>query len=357
MKNIDLSILVSTVLLTLFGILMVYNASSVVAFRDFGDKYYFVRDQVLWAAIGFLTLFAFSLIDYHFWRTFALPLLLGTIVFLMAVFIPGIGIKKLGASRWLDFKLFILQPTELAKLSLTIYLAAWFSNPEKGRIWAFLLLLLLFLGFIIAQPDMGTGIILASTSLVIYFLSGANIFQFFILLPAFLVLGFLAIKVAPYRMDRLLSFLNPLRDPQGTSYHIQQILIALGTGGLTGLGLGQSIQKYEYLPESTTDSIFAVIAEEIGFLGSLILIIVFVFLFFRGFKIALSARDNFGKLLAGGIVSFLGIQTLINLGSQVALFPLTGVPLPFISYGGSSLIVSLASIGILLNISKTSSSR
>lgn len=353
MKKIDFFPFLVAVILTLFGIVMIYDASSVIAFRDFGDKYHFLKDQTLWAAIGLSIIIIFSFIDYHFWQKIALPLLLITLVFLLGVFIPGFGIKALGARRWLDFKVFVLQPTDFAKISLSIYLAAWFANKERGRLWAFILLLGFVLGLVILQPDMGTAIILAATALVIYFLSGANILHFLAMLPLLIGLLVVLIKFVPYRMARVLTFLNPLRDPQGASYHIQQILIALGSGGFLGLGLGQSRQKYEYLPESTTDSIFAIIAEEVGFLGSLVLIGLFIFLFFRGFKIATSAKDNFGKLLAGGLVSFLAIQTLINLGAQVALLPLTGVPLPFISYGGSSLIISLAAVGILLNISKT----
>lgn len=353
MKKIDFIILLITLALTLFGILMVFNVSGVIGFRDFQDKYYFFKGQILWATIGWVGLFIFSFIDYRFWKKMALPLLLLTIILLVAVFIPGFGVKALGATRWLDFKFFTLQPTEFAKLALSIYLAAWFSSKEKGRFWAFLILLGTLLGLVIAQPDMGTGIILGAMSVVIYFLSGARILHLLFIIPALLGAFILFVKIAPYRMARVLTFFDPFSDPRGSSYHIQQILIALGSGGLLGLGLGQSKQKFEYLPESTTDSIFAVIGEEIGFLGSVVLISLFIILFFRGFKVASQAPDNFGKLLAGGLISYLAIQTIVNLGAQVALIPLTGVPLPFISYGGSSLIIALVSIGILLNISKS----
>lgn len=355
MRRVDLSILVATIVLVLFGIVMVYDVSSVIAFRDFADKYHFIKDQVMWVALGLVCLFIFSIIDYHLWGKLAVPLLLLTIIFLVGVFMPGFGVKLLGASRWLDFKLFLFQPTEFSKLALTIYLAAWFSNKEKGRFWAFLLLLVIVLGLVIAQPDMGTAVILAGTSLVIYFLSGANLMHFLLLAPVGIAAAVIFIKIAPYRMARILTFLDPLRDPQGASYHIQQILIAVGSGGLLGVGLGQSRQKYEYLPEAVTDSIFAIVAEEIGFIGTSLIILLFIFLFARCFKVAGEAKDHFGRLLAGGITAFLVIQTVINMGAQVALLPLTGVPLPFISYGGSSLIVSLSAIGILLNISKTRS--
>lgn len=353
MKKIDTLVLLVIFFLTIFGILMVYNASSVIGFHDFGDKYYFVKNQVLWAAIGFTALGIFSIIPYQLLKRMALPLLIVTLLMLAAVFIPGFGVKALGATRWLDLKFFVLQPTEFTKLAFSIYLAAWFSEKEKGRFWAFVILLLLVLGGVLLQPDVGTAVIIASTSLFIYFLSGATVLNLLLLILTFFAALALLIKLAPYRMARIMTFLDPMRDPQGASYHIQQVLIALGSGGLFGLGLGQSRQKYAYLPESTTDSIFAIIGEEVGFLGSVILLLVFLALFIRCFKIARGAKDNFGRLLAGGLTAWLGIQTVINIGAQVALLPLTGVPLPFISYGGSSLIVSLSAIGIILNISKT----
>lgn len=333
---------------------MVYNASVVVAERDFADKYHYVRDQAVFAALGFFLMLVFSFIDYHVWQKLALPLLIGTIGLLMAVFIPGLGIKALGASRWLNFGFFVLQPAEFAKLSLVIYLASWFSTKEKGRLLAFSLLLGLILGLIMLEPDMGTSVVLGVTALVLYFLSGAALWHFFIMIPVFISSLFVLIKIAPYRFARLISFLQPESDPEGASYHIRQTLFALGSGGLTGVGLGKSFQKYAYLPESTTDSIFAIIAEELGFLGATVIVGAFLFILLAGFMIAKNAPDAFGKLLAGGITSFLAIQVTINLAAQVALLPFTGIPLPLISYGGSSLIISLVSIGILLNISKRS---
>lgn len=352
MRRTDFPIFILTIVLTLFGIVMVYNASSISAFRDFGDQYHFVRDQILWATIGLAILFVFSAVDYHFWERLALPLLVVTIVLLVAVLIPGIGTKALGASRWLDFKLFVLQPTEFAKISLSIYLAAWLSNKERGRLWAFLLLLGVFLGLVILQPDMGTAIILVTTSLSIYFLSGANIFHFLVIFPLFFILGVLFVKLAPYRMARILTFFDPLRDPQGASYHIQQILIALGSGGLLGLGLGQSRQKYEYLPESTTDSIFAIIGEEVGFIGSFILISLFLVLIYKIYRITYLTQDRFARLLSAGIFAFFNLQVIINLAGMVNLIPLTGVPLPFISYGGSNILVAFALMGIIISISR-----
>lgn len=352
MKNIDVALLFSVCLIVFFGILMVYNASSVSAFREFHDKHHFLKEQALWVIVGMLLLTITSFIDYHFWHKMALPILLVSIILLALVFVPGVGVTFLGARRWVDARITTFQPAELAKLSFVIYLSAWFSRREQGRLWAFLLLFALLVGLIILEPDMGTAIILATSSLVLYFLSGAPAIQFITLVPVVTIIGGFLIIHEPYRLARVLTFLNIDKDPLGASYHIRQALIALGTGGLTGAGLGQSLQKYSYLPESTTDSIFAIIAEELGFIGALIVILVLLFIVLRGVKVAVAAKDQFGKLLGLGIVSFLAIQILINLAALVALIPLTGVPLPFISYGGSSLIVSLASVGILLNISK-----
>jgi cell division protein FtsW len=240
------------------------------------------------------------------------------------------------------------------KLALTIYLAAWFSVKEKGRFLAFLLLIGLILFLVMLQPDMGTAMIILGVGVVMYFLSGGSVWHILSLIPVAFIAGLGLILVEPYRAKRLMTFLNPEQGVLTSSYHLRQILIALGSGGILGVGIGNSLQKYAYLPESTTDSIFAIIAEELGMVGAIILILVIIFIVYRGFYIAMHARDSFGKLLAAGITSFIAIQTIVNLGAQTAVLPLTGVPLPFISYGGSALIINLASIGILLNISRQS---
>ena len=352
MKRIDFSLLISIIILTLFGLFMIYDASSFVAFRDFADKYHYIKDQFFWVILGFTALTFFSFFDYHKLYSLALPILSIALILLILVFIPGIGVHLLGANRWINTRVFILQPGEFVKLALAIYLAAWFSNKEKGRLPAFLLLMGLVLGLVMLEPDMGTAIIILSEALIIYFLSGANILYFSLLVPFLGFLGFIFIKLSPYRAKRLESFLNINQSIDSSSYHVKQILIALGAGGLTGVGIGNSLQKYAYLPESTTDSIFAIIAEELGFVGAAALILFFVFIIAKCFYVAVNAKDTFGKLLGGGIATFLAVQGLINLAAQTALVPLTGIPLPFISYGGSALVIDLAAIGILLNISK-----
>lgn len=352
MKKMDILLLAMVLILAFFGLLMIYDASSFSAFRDFNDKYHYIKDQSVWVVLGIIGLFVFSFFDYHKLHVLSLPILIVSITLLVLVFIPGVGVLAMGARRWIKTPLFSLQPTEFVKLAFAIYLSAWFSNKEKGRFIAFCLLLLLTIFLIMLQPDMGTASILLFEAIVIYFFSGASIFHFISFIPVILIGGYFLIKLEPYRVQRLIAFLNVNKSLETSSYHVKQILISLGMGGITGVGLGNSLQKYAYLPENTTDSIFAIIAEEFGFIGATILIVFFVVVIWRGFLIAGRARDTFGKLLAGGITSFLAIQMIINLGAQTALFPLTGVPLPFISYGGSALIVNLCSVGILLNISR-----
>ncbi len=352
MKKFDFLLFGVVFILVVFGLLMIYSASSVVGFNIFNDKYHFIKDQLVWVLLGFSGLLFFYFFDYHRFFNLAIPILLVALFILVLVFIPGIGSSAKGASRWINLGSFRLQPAEFVKLALAIYLSAWFSKKEKGRFFAFLLLIGSVLLLVMLQPDMGTAAIILFEAAVIYFLSGGSIMHFVVATPVAFGIGYLLIKSAPYRMARLTSFLNLDRSLEGTSYHVKQILIALGSGGIFGLGIGNSIQKYDYLPENVTDSIFPIIAEEFGLLGSAVLVFFFAALIARGFVIATRAKDNFGKLLAAGITSFIGIQIIINLGAMTALLPLTGVPLPFISFGGSALIVDIASIGILLNIAK-----
>ncbi len=353
-KRADIALLTSVVILTFFGLFMIYDASSYVAFRDFGDKYRYIKDQMMWSVIGFTFLTIVSFIDYKKYYNLALPLLLGSIFLLFLVFVPGLGISALGAKRWINLGFFVLQPSEIIKLALTIYLSAWFSAKERGRFMAFLLLIGFVIFLVMLQPDMGTAIIILGESMILYYLSGGSILHIFSLIPVVGLGGLALILLEPYRAARLTTFLNPEHDLSASSYHVRQILIALGSGGLVGVGIGNSLQKFAYLPEATTDSIFAIIAEEIGFLGVIIFIALMFFVVYRGFFISVNAKDTFGKLLAGGITSFIALQTIVNLGAQTALLPLTGVPLPFISYGGSALTMNLISIGILLNISRQS---
>ena len=336
--------------LTVFGIVMVGNVSVVKAYQDFSDKFYYFRLQIYWALLGITAFIITSFLNYRFLKKVAVPLIIFSLIALILVLIPGLGIKVLGARRWLSFGSFSFQPAELAKLAFILYLSSFFA--KKKNIWPFLAVLGVLVALIMLEPDLGTTVVLAATGLSLYFASGASLLTIGLIGIFGILSGAGLIFSSSYRKERLLTFFDPSRDPLGASYHIRQVLIAIGSGGLFGVGLGQSRQKYEYLPEVTTDSIFAVIAEELGFMGGLILLAAFLFLIWRGLKIAKEAPDEFGRLLAVGITAWIGFQALINLCSMVALVPLTGIPLPFISYGGSSLILALVAMGILVNISK-----
>jgi cell division protein FtsW len=287
---------------------------------------------------------------YTVWQKIALPLLLASIILLVLVFIPGIGIPALGSSRRIDIGPIALQPAEFAKLALVIWLARVLST--KPSFFSFIIPVAAISGLVVLEPDLGTTVIIVASSLLVYFASGVKVFQF-IGIVSVAVLGIAALAfTSEYRKERILTFLNPTYDPLDASYHLRQLLIALGGGGLFGVGLGNSRQKHLFLPEPATDSIFAIIAEEIGFLGAGLLLLAFIFLIMIGFKIAEYAPDSFGRLLAVGISGMIAAQCMVNIGAVVALIPLTGIPLPLVSYGGSSLVVTLVGLGILVNIAK-----
>lgn len=351
-SKIDLHLLFTTILLSLIGLLVVYDASVVQAFKDYGDKYVYIKQQLIWVFLGFTLLTFFSYFPFNNLKRFALPLFVATFILLIAVFIPGLGTAAGGAHRWLKIGPFSIQPSELIKLSSIILFARLLERKLK---------LLPFIGIVAAvslivgvfQRDLGTMSVFFFVSVIMYVISGAPLKYFFALIPFSVMAFMIFISTSGYRKQRVLAFLDPFVDPQGYSYHISQILIALGSGGLFGLGLGQSRQKYEYIPEVSTDSIFAIVGEEFGFIGALILICLLGYLVLRGFKIAEECSDSFGKILCFGLTSWIGVQAIINLGSMVSLIPLTGVPLPFISYGGSALMANLVAVGIMLNISKS----
>ena len=346
----DLLLLAITATLIIFGLLMVYNASSTTAYDEFGDRYYFIRAQLIWAAFGGAFLLFLLNIKYTFWEKLSLPLLILSIILLLLVFVPNFGITAFGAQRWLDLKYVSIQPAELAKLTFIIYLASFLS--KKVDIKRFLFLVAVFAAIVLVQSDLGTATIITIVGFGIYFLAGGSLVALSMLIPLVTFLGFLMIFISSYRRARFFSFLDPTVDPQGTAYHINQILIALGSGGLFGVGLGESRQKYGFIPAISTDSIFAILGNELGFIGSVILILGFLIFIYRGFYISKKSPDRFSRLLSGGITFWIAIQALINLGGMVALIPLTGVPLPFISYGGSALVTTLVGVGILANVSR-----
>jgi cell division protein FtsW len=347
----DRWLMVSVFLMSLFGVLMVFNSSVAIAIRDFSDPYYFAREQLKWLAIGTIGFLISSKIPYRFWYRMAVPALIGTLVLLIAVFLPGIGVHALGANRWVNFGFFVLQPAELAKLVMVLYLSAWFSKQEKHRFGAFLLLLGMVAGLVILEPDLGTTIVIVCISMWLYFFSGAPLLHFGLLVPLVIVVVTILAVTSPYRAQRLMTFMNPEHDPQGSSYQIRQVLLGLGSGGWSGVGIGKSRQKYEYLPEANTDAILAIIGEEVGFVGASMVVFGFLFIVSRGYRIAVRTKDTFGRLVALGVSSWVATQACINISAMVALVPLTGVPLPFVSYGGSSMILLLFAMGIVNNIS------
>jgi cell division protein FtsW len=356
----DKTLLFSIFALVIFGLIMIASAGVVYSQTRFGDQYYFFKHQLFYGIIpGLIILYFFSRVDYHYWKKVGVLLFLISLVFLILVFIPGVGTKVYGANRWIQLGPLSFQPSEMMKLSMILYLAAWLESRGRVRVRDFFegflpfVAIVALVGFlIIKQPDTGTLGIILLTSLAIYFISGAKISH----IATFIAVAFggiiTLIKIAPYRMNRILVFLNPSTDIQGIGYQINQALIAIGSGGIFGLGLGHSRQKYNYLPEPVGDSIFAIIGEELGLIGAVGVIILFTVLAFQGYKIARRSPDNFGKLVAGGITSWLIIQAFVNISSISGLIPLTGVPLPFVSYGGTSIIFLMAGMGILLNISK-----
>lgn len=351
-NKLDLPLLLAVITLLLFGLVLVYDGSVVHAYQDYGDSYHYVRAQLNWLGVGVVVAFVFYNFDYHKLRSLSFFMLASSFVLLIAVLIPGLGTQVSGANRWLSIGPVTLQPAEIIKLSAITWLAAVLA---KGPRLKYLLGLLLLIGFVIGflQKDLGTTIVFVFSAASLFLVSGGAIWQLGVAASLIALITSILIFSEEYRRSRFTAFLDPFGDPEGLSYHISQILIALGSGGLFGLGLGQSRQKF-YIPEVTTDSIFAIVGEELGFVGAASLIALFILLIMRGFRIAERAPDQFGKLLATGLISWLGIQAVINLSAMVAFMPLTGVPLPFISYGGSALVVNLAAVGILLNISKKS---
>ncbi len=349
-QKVDKKLFLATVLLVIIGLIAVLDASAPQALSVFGDKYYLFKNQLLWGGIGFIIFLISSKINYKFWEKLATPLFFLVLVSLVLVLIPGIGAKFLGARRWISVDFVFFQPSEFAKFGLILFMAKFMSKKEASILYFFPLVLISFL--IMLEPDLGTTMIIVLTGAVQIFASQINLLHYsgVGILGSLVVFGL--IILSPYRKDRLLTFLEQSSDPLGKSYHIRQILLGLGSGGLLGVGLGASKQKFLFLPEASTDSIFAVIAEEIGFIGALGLMILFGFYIFRALRIAKYAPDDFSRYLALGIASWVGIQVVLNIASMTALVPLTGIPLPFISYGGSSLIMLMFATGILLNISK-----
>lgn len=349
----DILIFVIVVILMGIGLTMIYSASAVQS------GFYFLLRQLQWSVIGIIGMIFFMNFDYHRYRKFAGLLIVISVIALLLVLIPGVGIVVNGSRRWLGFETYRFQPSDIAKFALVIYIAHYLAlRAEKMRTQLKSLVIpLAIMGvvcFLVLIEDLGTAVTMAGTVFVMLFTVGVPFWALgslcMMTLPG--VIYFIFAPEYEYRRNRILSFVNPFADPLGTGYHIIQSLYALGSGGLFGMGLGQSRQKYYYLPEPNTDFIFAVIGEELGLIGTALIVFLFFLLAWRGFQIALKCEDLFGSLLAVGLTCMITLQAVINIAVVTGSMPVTGITLPFISYGGSSLCIMLSAVGILLNISR-----
>lgn len=358
--NIDYPFLILSILIIVVGLLMISSAGGPSGYAEFGDTYYYIKHQLIFGFLpGIAAMLFFSRLPYQWWRKWAWELLLVSIVLLVLVFIPGIG-SDFGTSRsWISIGgSFSIQPSEIVKLTFLFYLAAWLERRGTGvkdvssGLVPFVTVLGVIMLLMILQPDVGTMTIIALMSLAVYFVAGAPWSHLSLLFSGGMILFATLVAVAPYRLERFTAFLNPERDPLGVGYHINQALLAVGSGGFFGLGYGHSVQKFQYLPEVVSDSIFAITAEELGFLFTVPLLALFALLFWRGLKIAMGTRDAFGRYLVIGILTWITVQAFINIGSMLGVMPITGVPLPLVSYGGTSLAITMGAIGVILNISR-----
>ena len=359
MKNkVNIILLIAVLIISVFGLIMITSSSYVWAEYKFDDPLKFFKHQALFLVISIILMVIVSKIDYHIYFEKANILLIISLTLLVLVLIPGIGSVRNGSRSWFGIGSFGIQPSEFSKLILIIFTAKYLykndrdlKNIKKGVLPILGLTILVF-GLIMLQPDFGTGVVLLMIIVGMLFIAGVD-FKFFLKIGVVGVIGIVGlISVAPYRLKRILSFLDPWQDPLGSGFQIIQSLYAIGPGGLFGYGLGNSRQKHFYLPEPQTDFIFSIISEEFGFMGVLIVAILFIIIIFTGFKIAMKANDLFGKYLAFGITFWIAFQAILNLMVVVGLIPVTGVTLPFLSYGGSSLLILFIAVGVILNISR-----
>lgn len=338
------------------GLVAMYSASFVIALADYGDARYFITRQAFWAGVGGLLLIAAMKTDYHHLQRLAVPMMLATLAILIAVLFVGVDVN--GSRRWLGSGGLTVQPAEFAKFSVTIYLAAWLAGKgdsirslQNGLV-PFVAIIASVAVLIILEPDLGTTMILLAITVTMFWAAGASILQMLALGTAGVVaVGFLAL-VEGYRLDRLDAFFNAEQDPLGNGFQTLQAIIAMGNGGIEGLGLGASRGKFFYIPGSHTDGIFAIIGEEMGLIGAIAVLSLFMLFMVRGYQAASRCRDKFGMLIATGITTWVAVQALLNIGGIVRVIPLTGVPLPFMSSGGSALAALMLAVGVLISISR-----
>lgn len=358
-KQPDFLLILLVFLLTGFGLIMVYSSSYVWAyFEHDGDTAFYLKRQIVRAVMGIVGMFITMSIPFTAYKKLVPLILIGLMVIMLLVLIPGIGVSSGGAQRWLNLGFMTLQPSEFVKLGLIIYLAFIYSKKQayikdffRGVIPPLVVVAIFFI-LILLQRDLGTGMSIIFFTIVMIFCSGAQFKHIFALGLMSGVIFLTFALTQSYRLKRLTSFIDPWADRYDSGYQLTQSLIAIGNGGLTGNGIGNSMQKFLYLPDAHTDFIFAIIAEELGLIGVVLFLSCYVLFIVRGIHVAIRCPDSYGTLLGVGIVSMLGIQALINIAVAAGRLPVTGIPLPFISYGGSSLLLTLVSVGILLNISK-----
>lgn len=354
----DWLLIIAAGVIIVYGLIMLSSASSVVAYDKFHDSYHYFKNQLVGLTAGIIAFLFFSKIDYRKWKKYAFSALVASVLLLLLVFIPGLSAGWGSARSWINIFGYSLQPSELVKITFLLYLAAWLENRgdklsdiHQGT-GPFIAVLGIIGLLMLLQPDMGTLSIIMASSFIVFFAAGGSIKHLIIIITIGILLVALIVQSNEYQKNRFKCLLNPQFDSQKTCYQVNQSLIAIGSGGIFGKGLGQSRQKYMYLPQVSGDSIFAVISEETGLLFGVILVLLYIFIFYRGYLIAVNAPDAFGKFLALGIVSWISVQALVNIGGAVNLMPMTGVPLPLVSYGGSALVAALSALGILVNVSK-----
>lgn len=356
-KHIDYTFAAVVLMLLAFGLIMVFSASSASAHYRMEDAFYYIKRQFIWAIVGLAGMYAVSYIPYKFYHKFALPIL-GAAALLLIVVLTPLGVEINGAQRWLGFSIFSFQPSELAKFAVVIFLAKSLSENRDilENFWSgfaiYLAVIGAMAGLILLEPHMSGAMIICGVGAIMLYAAGAKLVHFgYLAIPAGLAVAVM-ILAAPYRLQRVLTFLDPFSDMLGSGFQIVQSLYAIGSGGLFGLGLGQSRQKFLYLPEPQNDFIFSIICEELGFVGALLVIVLFVVLIWKGIQIALKAPDAFSSLLVIGIISLVGIQVVLNIAVVTSSMPATGIPLPFFSYGGTSLLFLLLGMGIVLNVTR-----
>ena len=347
-----------SIILVCIGIVMIYSTSAIYALENQGDSAYYLKRHLLYVFIGMVSAFFVMRVDYHYFRKISKPLLLVSFLLLLLLFVPGLSRQVGGARRWFRFGSISFQPSEFAKFAMVIYVADFLSR-KKDIITSFIhgfLPVLMVMGslclLIIVQPDLGTVLAIISICFLMFFVAGVKLAHIFSFVLVSLPLLYILIFSVPYRRRRILAFLDPWSDPHGTGFQIIQSLVAVGSGGFTGLGLGHGRQKLLYLPAAYTDFIFSIIGEELGFIGTSSIILLVIFLLVQATKISLKAKDSFGQLLSFGLLSCLMIEAVVNMGVAISILPTKGLPFPFISYGGTSLVFNMIYVGLILNVGR-----